>query len=79
MTPDDVAHVAAGMTKSSRWLVGHDQPPVENTPVPGPEELSDDIDDLVEFVGAIRARQEGKKPPTVPAALGPAEAPPRKV
>lgn len=78
VTPDDVARVFAGMTKSSRWLVGHDQPLVENTPVPGPEELSEDIDDLVEFVGEIRARQEGKQLPAVPTARAPEKVPPAK-
>jgi hypothetical protein len=79
VTPGDVARVVAGMAKSSRWLVGHDQPPMENTPVPGPEELSDDIDDLVEFVGEIRARQDGKaQPPTVLASRAPEKVPPAK-
>ncbi|MCB1032839.1 MAG: ATP-binding protein [Acidobacteria bacterium] len=47
----------AGMTKCSRWLRGHDQPPAENTSVPEPDEVKQDIDALNGWVTTIRKRR----------------------
>jgi hypothetical protein len=57
ITEDDCKALDAGMAKSSRWLRGHDQAPAESVPVPGPEELKEDIDALEKWVAAIKKRR----------------------
>ncbi len=57
ITEADCTALEAGMTKSSRWLVGHDQVPVENVPVPEPDELKKDIEALDEWVRTIDDRR----------------------
>jgi hypothetical protein len=53
----DYKAVDAGMTKSSAWLIGHDQA-AARAPVPGPIELKQDIDALETWVKGIRARRK---------------------
>ena len=57
ITEDDCSIFHSGMTKSSRWLPGHDQSPAENVPVPEPDELKADINTLDKWVRAIRDRR----------------------
>ena len=57
ITPDDCKAVDDGMTKSSRWITGHDQAAAENVPVPEPEELKEDIEALADWVKTIRDRR----------------------
>ena len=57
ITDDDCKELEAGMTKSSRWLPGHDQAPAENVPVPHPDEVKIDMDALENWVGRISRRR----------------------
>jgi len=54
----DVEAVDAGMTKASRFLVGHDQAAASCEPVPLPDELAADIETLDSWVHAIRRRRQ---------------------
>ncbi len=54
---DDVVALDAGMTKTSKWLTGHDQSPADNSPIPGPGELREDIDVLPTWIRNIRKRR----------------------
>ena len=56
----DCRALDAGMTKSSRWLPGHDQAPAENAPIPDPQEIDDDIKALEDWIGGIRKRRRKK-------------------
>jgi hypothetical protein len=58
ITSDECDALEAAMTKSSRWLPGHDQAPAENAPCPEPEELQQDIQTLQEWVDALRPRRK---------------------
>jgi hypothetical protein len=57
ITADDCQTISTAMTKSSRWLPGHDEAPAARAPVPEPKELNDDIDSLDKWVAAIRKRR----------------------
>jgi hypothetical protein len=57
ITPEDCQVIEAAMTKTSRWLPGHDEAPAARAPVPGPDELKGDIDALANWVGAINSRR----------------------
>ena len=57
ITDADCNAVQAGMTKCSRWLTGHDQSVADNSPIPDPAELTEDIQELQDWVKAIRARR----------------------
>ncbi len=57
ITVDDYKALEAGMAECSRWMRGHDQPPADGTPFPEPEALRQRIDDLENWVKAIRARR----------------------
>ena len=57
ITDEDCKALDEGMTKSSRWLPGHDSAPAENIPVPEPEELLEDISSLEVWVDCIRQRR----------------------
>jgi hypothetical protein len=57
ITEQDCSELEAGMTKSSRWMTGHDQAPAENAPVPDPPELLQDIEVLDEWVKRIKKRR----------------------
>lgn len=58
ITEADYKAVEAGMTKSSAWLIGHDQAPAARAPVPSPTELKTDIEALEAWVKAIRNRRK---------------------
>ncbi len=57
ITEEDCQAVEDGITKSSRWLPGHDQAPAEAVPVPAPQELKEDIDSLKTWVGVVNKRR----------------------
>ena len=57
ITDEDCKVLAEGMTKASRWLAGHDNAPAENTPVPEPGELLEDISSLEKWAERIRQRR----------------------
>lgn len=61
ITEADYKAVEAGMTKSSAWLIGHDQAPAARAPVPGPIELKKDIEALEAFVQSIRKRRKQRE------------------
>jgi energy-coupling factor transporter ATP-binding protein EcfA2 len=66
VTAEDRVIVNRAMTKTSRFLQGHDQPAAVNTPVPAPGELRKDIAELDGWVAAVDARRKlAKKAPTV--------------
>ena len=56
ITQEDCDAVEVAMTKSSKWLTGHDQAPAARQDIPGPEELRQDIDALDKWVSSIRKR-----------------------
>jgi recombinational DNA repair ATPase RecF len=58
ITEADYKAVEAGMTKSSAWLIGHDQAAAARAPVPGPAELKKDIEALETWVKGIRDRRK---------------------
>jgi hypothetical protein len=54
----DCRDLEAGMTKSSRWLPGHDKAAAENAPFPASSELESDIKALEDWVKKIRDRRK---------------------
>ena len=58
ITRDDCRAVESAMTKCSRWLRGHDEAPAARAPVPNPSEIETDIDNLADFLAAIRERRK---------------------
>ena len=60
ITDEDCRALDAAMTKSSKWLRGHDQSPAARAPVPEPTELNADIESLEKWVNIIRKRRDGK-------------------
>lgn len=58
ITDDDCRLLNSGMTKSSRWLPGHDKSPAENVPIPTPNEMKDDIEALDSWVKCILKRRK---------------------
>src|SRR5690606_16366689 len=57
ITDADCKTVETAMTKCSTWLPGHDQAAAARAPVPGPNELKNDIEALSTWVAAIRNRR----------------------
>ena len=57
ITPEDCNAVEVAMTKSSKWLTGHDQAPAAKQDIPEPSELKQDIEALENWVSAIRKRR----------------------
>ena len=57
ISPEDCNAVDVAMTKTSRWLPGHDQAPAARQEMPEPDELKVDIDALENWVSEIRARR----------------------
>lgn len=53
----DIRAVDDGMTKTSRFLIGHDQPEAVAEPVPEPDEIRQDIAALENWVAAVRGRR----------------------
>ncbi len=56
----DYAAIEQAMGKCSTWLTGHDQPAAVNSPVPGPDELEQDINDLEKWIAEVRGRRKKK-------------------
>jgi energy-coupling factor transporter ATP-binding protein EcfA2 len=57
ITEDDCKIFEKGMTKSSKWLIGHDLARAENEDIPKPDELEEDINGLKNWVENIRKRR----------------------
>jgi energy-coupling factor transporter ATP-binding protein EcfA2 len=57
ITPEDCRTLDAAMTKSSKWLPGHDQAAAARAAVPDPAELKKDLESLEKWVAAIRKRR----------------------
>jgi hypothetical protein len=57
ITEGDTEIVERAMTECSRWIRGHDHPAADGTPVPGPAELKQRIDELENWVKAVRQRR----------------------
>jgi len=57
---EDVKGVEAGMTRSSAWLRGHDQPAAVDEAVPEPAELRADLKALEDWVKNVKTK---RKPP----------------
>ena len=54
---DDIQTIDEGMTKSSRFLEGHDEAGALADPVPSPDELRQDINNLQTWVSQVRQRR----------------------
>ncbi len=54
---NDIGTLNIGMTKCSKWLTGHDQSLADNSPIPGPNEVKEDIDALATWIQNIRKRR----------------------
>ncbi len=61
---EDVRGVEAGMTRSSAWLRGHDQPAAVDEAVPEPDELRADLKALEDWVKNVKTK---RKPPVATA------------
>jgi hypothetical protein len=57
ITEQDCEELREGMSKSSRWLPGHDAAAAESAEVPEPDELKRDIAELEAWVKRIRGRR----------------------
>lgn len=57
ITPSDIQIIEEGMTKSSRFLEGHDEAGAVADPVPEPDELRQDIGNLEDWVKSVRQRR----------------------
>ena len=57
ISPADCDAVEVAMTKTSRWLPGHDQAAAARQEMPEPDELKDDIEVLENWVSDIRRRR----------------------
>lgn len=57
ITEADIQKINDGMTKTSRFLEGHDEAEAVAEPVPEPDELYQDITDLEEWISEIRRRR----------------------
>jgi energy-coupling factor transporter ATP-binding protein EcfA2 len=57
ITEEDCRELEAAMTKCSRWLAGHDQAAAARAPIPSPNELKADVEDLERWVGSINKRR----------------------
>ena len=57
ITRDDCRAVESAMTKCSKWLPGHDQAAAARADIPEPANLKADIDQLSDWLSAIRERR----------------------
>lgn len=57
ITHEDCKTLSAGMTKTSRWLPGHDKAPAENVQMPSGVELQAEVQTLADWVRNVRARR----------------------
>ena len=53
----DIQIIDEGMTKSSRFLEGHDEAEAIADPVPCPDELRQDIENLETWINQVRRRR----------------------
>lgn len=58
----DITELDRGMTKSSAWMRGHDQPQAVNEPMPAPDELDLDHAALEHWVQDINTRRRAAAP-----------------
>lgn len=59
ITDAHIEALDAGMSKSSRWLRGHDDPTAVDDPVPDPDEISEDIEQLDGWRKELHRLHEG--------------------
>lgn len=57
----DCDRIYAAMTKTSKWLPGHDQSAAVNAPVPPPDDLESDLDELGKYVKELMKRDRGSR------------------
>lgn len=57
ITEEDCRTLDAAMTKCSRWLPGHDEAAAARAPVPGPDALKADIEQLEGWIDVINKRR----------------------
>jgi len=57
---DDCRTLDAAMTKCSRWLPGHDEAAAARAPVPVPNVLRADIDQLEDWIDAVNQRRKSR-------------------
>lgn len=57
ITDDDCKALSTAMTKCSKWLPGHDQAAAARAELPEPDGLKADIEELENWVSAIRTRR----------------------
>ncbi len=60
ITEEDLKTLEAGMSKTSRWLPGHDLAAAEGVSFPEADELESDIGEMEQWVKAIRSRRREK-------------------
>lgn len=60
ITDDHVNTLERGMSKTSRWLRGHDDAAALDEPVPPPDELAQDIEELEAWRVAVTRAHEGR-------------------
>jgi len=60
ITDDHVATLTNGMSKSSRWLRGHDDAGAITDPIPEPEEVIEDIQALEDWRASLDRLHQGK-------------------
>lgn len=58
ITKEDIEAVDIGMTKTSKWEGGHDHALAAHEPVPSPTDLKTDIDQLDDWVTAVKNRRK---------------------
>jgi hypothetical protein len=57
----DITELDRGMTRSSAWLRGHDQPQAVNEPMPRPDELAEDLAALERWVRDLNTRRRADR------------------
>ena len=62
ITDEDCRIIDENMTLCSRFLRGHDHAPEVNEPIPSPDLLKGHIDNLENWVAAVRARRQAPAP-----------------
>lgn len=58
LTEEDAIALDRGMAKCSAQLAGHDQPAAVNDPIPPPQELAADLEELKDCVETIKQRRK---------------------
>jgi hypothetical protein len=57
----DITELDRGMSRSSAWLRGHDQPQAVNAPVPTPDEMGRDLAALQRWVQDLNTRRRADR------------------